>query len=262
MNKLTIDPVAYRCRKPFPYAFQDNFLSESYAHAIQTEILDLSGGAWDRYNNPFEQKYTLRDKYGFPPYLKSLFEQFQSPEFVSSISEIVGYELFLDTTRNFWGVHIYEPGDYLDIHVDAGYHPTLGMKKQVTLGLYLSLDWKSEYGCELEIWNGSNCATKNASLSSMADKIEPMYNRMIMFTCDDYSWHGNPTPVVCPATSRRIFLTISYLSKNCSDENKRTKAFFIARPTDPQDSEKDRLRILRADPELYKTIYRTDQKTL
>jgi hypothetical protein len=34
------------------------------------------------------------------------------------------------------------------------------------------------------------------------------------------------------------------------------KAFFIARPSDPVDKEKDKLRLLRADPEKYKEIYR------
>ncbi len=51
---------------------------------------------------------------------------------------MVGYNLILDTTRNFWGVHTYKLGDKLDIHVDAGIHPTLQLKKQITFGIYLS----------------------------------------------------------------------------------------------------------------------------
>jgi len=38
--------------------------------------------------------------------------------------------------------------------------------------------------------------------------------------------------------------------------NKRVKAFFVSRPEDAKDEEKDRLRLLRADPEKYKEIYR------
>jgi hypothetical protein len=34
------------------------------------------------------------------------------------------------------------------------------------------------------------------------------------------------------------------------------KALFIKRPEDPVDPEKDRLRLLRADPERYKEVYR------
>jgi hypothetical protein len=34
------------------------------------------------------------------------------------------------------------------------------------------------------------------------------------------------------------------------------KALFVARPGDPEDLEKDKMRLLRADPEKYKEIYR------
>jgi hypothetical protein len=144
----------------------------------------------------------------------------------------------------------------LDIHVDAGLHPSLGIKKQVTLGIYLSYEWKEDYGCHLELWSGDSCARNNPKLIEKVDSIAPLFNRLVVFTCNDYAWHGNPEPAICPENSKRIFITLSYLSKNFEDENKRVKAFFIARPSDPLDEEKDKLRLIRADPEKYKEIYR------
>jgi len=241
---------------PFPYGKLDNFLHEDFAKKLQKEIVDIPSDSWDRYDNPFEQKYTLRDKFNFPPLLKNLFQELTSEPFVSNLSELSGHSLMLDNTRNFWGVHTYGPGDKLDIHVDAGLHPTLGLKKQVTLGIYLSYDWKEEYGCDLEIWRGENSANDGANLIERVDSISPLFNRLVLFTCNDYSWHGNPEPANCPDTSKRIFITLSYLSENFEDQNKRMKAFFIARPSDPADEEKDKLRLLRADPEKYKEMYR------
>jgi len=241
---------------PFPYGKLDNFLNEDFATKLQKEILDVPSDSWDRYDNPFEQKYTLRDKFNFPPLLKDLFQELTSQSFVSNLSELTGYSLMLDDTRNFWGVHTYGPGDKLDIHVDAGLHPTFGLKKQVTLGIYLSYDWKEEYGCNLEIWRGDNCSNNDAKLIERVDSISPLFNRLVLFTCNDYAWHGNPEPASCPETSKRIFITLSYLSENFEDQNKRMKAFFIARPGDPADKEKDKLRLLRADPEKYKEMYR------
>jgi len=241
---------------PFPYGKLDGFLDDTFAHDVQQEIMNISSEHWDRYNNPFEQKYTLRDKNNFPEKLKLLFAELTSDIFVLTLSKIVGFELILDTTRNFWGVHTYGPGDKLDIHVDAGLHPTLGLKKQVTLGIYLSYDWKEEYGCDLEIWRGDNSSNNDAKLIERVDSISPLFNRLVLFTCNDYAWHGNPEPATCPETSKRIFITLSYLSENFEDQNKRMKAFFIARPSDPVDKEKDKLRLLRADPEKYKEIYR------
>lgn len=241
---------------PFPYKKQEQFLDPQFAIELQNEIMNISSDAWDRYDNPFEQKYTLRDKFNFPPCLTRLFDELTSSEFVLELSKLVGYDLKLDTTRNFWGVHTYGPGDKLDIHVDAGLHPTLGLKKQVTLGIYLSYEWLEEYGCQLEIWRGENSVKNDAKLFEKVNSIAPLFNRLVLFTCNDYAWHGNPESANCPSESRRIFVTLSYLSENFEDENKRMKAFFVARPGDDPDQEKDKLRLLRADPEKYKEIYR------
>ena len=51
----------YQNIKPYPYIYQDNFLNEDFAFNIQKEILDIPDSEWDRYENPFESKYTLRN---------------------------------------------------------------------------------------------------------------------------------------------------------------------------------------------------------
>ena len=256
LSKILTSNEQYVNTQPYPHMCQDNFLEEKFAKELQNEILNIPLSQWDRYDNPFEQKFTLRDKFNFPQLLTILFNELTSEQFVSNLSDIVGYNLLLDTTRNFWGIHTYKPGDKLDIHVDAGLHPTLGLKKQVTLGIYLSYQWDENFGCELEIWRGDNGANPDAKIHEKITSIAPIFNRMIMFTCNDYAWHGNPIPSSGSEDSRRVFITLSYLSENFEDSNKKVKAFFVPRPDDPEDLEKDRLRFLRADPEKYKEIYR------
>jgi hypothetical protein len=256
INNININPRDYQETKPFPYCFQDNILEETFANELQNEILNISNEDWDRYDNPFEEKFTLRNKYLFPQLLNKLFEELESEKMLNKLSEICGIKLTVDPTRNFWGVHKYKSGDKLDIHVDAGLHPVTKQKKQVTFGIYLSLNWKEEYGCKLEVWKGDNASNNDAKIYEKADEIVPLFNRMIMFTCNDYAWHGNPVTANCPDDSKRIFITISYLSEESNDENTRVKAFFVARPEDEKDEEKDRLRMVRADPEKYKEIYR------
>jgi len=240
---------------PFPYMKYDHFLDQDFAFSLQEEILNIPREEWDRYNNPFEQKYTLRNKYNFPNNLTKLFDELTSATFITNLSNLLGYNLKLDETRNFWGVHTYGPGDKLDIHVDAGLHPTTGLKKQVTLGIYLSYEWKEEYGCHLEIWRGENASNNDAKLIEKIDSIAPLFNRLVIFTCNDYAWHGNPEPATCPENSKRIFITLSYLSENFEDKNTRKKAYFVPRPNDAWDDEKYKLRLLRADSEKYKIVY-------
>ena len=250
----------YNSARAYPHLAVDNILPEDFAKKCQDEILNIPNEDWDRYANPFEQKYTLRDKNNLPPTLNKLFEYLTSTFFVNHLSSIVGEKISLDINKNWWGVHKYDNNDYLDIHADAGIHPVTKDKKHVTLGIYLSKYWSEENGGHLEIWAGDSTTSDDAKLHECVTRILPSFNKLILFTCNDYSWHGNPTPVSCPNGNKRIFVTISYVSDNHGEhfKNMRQKAFFVKLPSEPHNPEKDKLRLLRADPEKYKEIYRTN----
>lgn len=256
--RITTNCKTYNNTRPYPHLSQDNILPNDFAKTCQEEILAIPSEEWDRYSNPFEKKYTLRNKNKLPPSLNKLFTFLTSEEFVNHLSSVVGEELSLDKHKNWWGVHTYDNNDYLDIHVDAGIHPVTKDKKHVTLGIYLSKDWTEENGGHLEIWSGDSAVNDDAKLNTCINRILPSFNKLILFTCDDYSWHGNPVPVNCSNGEKRIFITLSYVSKNHGEHfnNIRQKAFFVKRPTDPEDLEKDKLRLIRADPEKYKEVYR------
>ena len=251
-----VDPILFKETKPFPYLKMENVLDESFAKQVQTEILNIQDDEWDRYENPLEHKYTLRNKENMPTECNKLFTMLTSNDFTEYLSSIMGYEIKNDPTKNWWGIHKYDDGDHLDIHVDAGLHPKTKQKKQLTLGIYLSKDWKEENGGHLEIWSGDNASNLDAKIVKCCDKILPAFNTLVLFECNDYAWHGNPTPVICKNGEKRIFLTLSYVSEQYADLNKKEKAFFVKRPDDPDDAEKDKIRMMRCDPEKYKEVYR------
>jgi hypothetical protein len=55
-------------------------------------------------------------------------------------------------------------------------------------------------------------------------------------------------------------MLLSIIENDDNFTNKKPKAYFINRPNDPIDLEKDKLRLLRADPILYKEVYRYNNK--
>jgi UDP-N-acetylglucosamine 4,6-dehydratase len=244
--------------KPFPYMKIENVLSHTFATKLQEEILQIPDEAWDRYENPLEHKYTLRDKNNMPAYCNKIFEKLTSQEMLDYLSSVTGTEILNDSTKNWWGIHKYDHGDNLDIHVDAGIHPKTKQKKQVTVGIYLSKDWKEENGGHLEMWEGENASSNEAKIFKCMDKILPQFNTFVIFECNDYAWHGNPNPVICKEGEKRLFLTLSYVSENYTDLNKKQKAFFVKRPEDPEDPEKDKIRMMRCDPDKYKDVYRVN----
>lgn len=262
MNPLGINGYVYQNTKPFPHASIDDAVDRTLALKVQNEILNIDDSEWDRYNNPFEQKYTLRDKDNFPKNTQKLFDILTSESFVNELSTIVGQQLINDPNKNWWGIHKYSNGDYLDIHSDAGNHPITGQKKHVTLGIYLSKNWSEENGGQLEIWDGESVVNDDAKIHTKINSFIPLFNKLVLFNNTNNAWHGNPDPVKCSDDNTRIFVTLSYLSNNHDKpyDNYRKKAFFVKRPTDKEDNEKDQLRLLRADENKYKEIYRYKKK--
>lgn len=236
--------------KPFPHCVVENILDEDFAIKCQQEIMSIPAEMWDRYDNPFEKKYTLRDKNNMPDACTRLFDMLTSQTTLNKVSKLVGHPVTNDQTKNWWGVHTYKHGDFLDIHSDAGNHPVTKQKKHITLGIYLSYKWKEENGGHLEIWDGDSVLNDNAKLSKCYNRILPAFNKMIMFTNTINAWHGNPDPVVVLGNEKRIFVTVSYVSEDHDGimSNNREKAFFVNRPGDPIDEKKEQFRLIRADP--------------
>lgn len=258
MNKINIDSNSYLKKYPFPYYSQQNILNDDLALKIQTEILNIDDNKWDRYDNPLEKKFTLRNKNELPKYTQNLFDILTSDEFIKELSLILNENLYNDPSKNWWGIHKYKNGDYLDIHSDAGIHPENYMKKHVTLGIYLSKNWSESNGGHLEIWDGNSILNENPEIYNCVKKILPSFNTLVLFNNTNNAWHGNPEPVHCDDNSTRIFLTISYLSNKFDNpyDNKYKKAFFIKRPNDKNDPEKDKIRSLRVDEIKYKEVYK------
>ncbi len=246
MLKLSSSAEDFRKSKPFPHLVQDGVLDLDFAQVLQEEILSIDEKEWDVCIDPFETKRLLRKKATIPPNCLRLFQTLQSPEFIAQLSEITGYKLISDEQKYYWGIHKFEDGDYLDIHVDAGVYKN-SLKKRLTLGLYLSKDWKEENkGC-FELWSGDNSSKDDAKLIKREISVLPKFNRLVLFDCNDYSWHGAPEAVVCKNGEKRIFLTVSYLSELTKDDlNRRGKAFFLQRPSEPYSEEKEKFKLLRA----------------
>lgn len=259
---LNIDDEKYQNKYPYPYEIVNNFLDDDLALKVQDEILNIEEKKWDRYDNPLEKKYTLRNKEDLPENTQNLFNILTSEEFVENLSSVVGEKLFNDPTKNWWGIHKYDNGDKLEIHSDAGIHPVTGDKKHVTLGIYLSKNWSDKNGGHLEIWDGETVLNDDVKITKQITKILPIFNTLVIFNNTNNAWHGNPDPVKCDENSTRIFLTLSYLSKNHDKpyDNNRKKAFFVKRPNDVDDEEKNKIRLMRADENKFKEIYRYDKK--
>ena len=61
MFNVKLDSLSLE-KKPYPHLIFENFVNENLAKKCQNEILEIKDEEWDRYDNPFEGKYTFRNK--------------------------------------------------------------------------------------------------------------------------------------------------------------------------------------------------------
>lgn len=210
---------------------------------------DLDAGEWDRYENPFEQKWTLRDKQEPPPAIAKLFDHMEETRGVAS--SLFGGPLERDAYRHYTGLFWYGEGDKLDVHVDAGIHPKTGQRKAVTMLVYLS------EGAQLDFWRGDPCTYPRPIVYDLAATVMPDVGTVVLFDNHDAAWHGVPEQLI---PGDRLVATVSFLSDHLElpgMTNERQRAYFVRRPEEWWDAEKYELRDRRADPERYAEVYRT-----
>jgi hypothetical protein len=68
----------------------------------------------------------------------------------------------------------------------------------------LNKDWEEEYGGHLELWD--------PEMKACAKRILPVFNRLVIFSTNDFSYHGHPEPLTCPEGMTRQSLALYYYS--------------------------------------------------
>ena len=253
--------------KPFRYASIDNFLPDEIAQEALDKFPSIDDTLWHwgydenqepivyAKDNPFEKSLmSISSKDKMPKFFYSLLSHMNSDEFISTIIKMTGIsDLTADKTWHHAGLRLMPDGARQDVHSDAVTHPHTGLEKRLTLLLYLNPSWKKEYGGALELWNND--------MSSCFDKIYPLNNRVVLFECNNTSYHGVPNAIKVPSDMiGRRAITNSYLSNIRKENCGRKRALFVARPCDSKDPEIEMLRKMRADNNHAQSLYRTKEE--
>ncbi|MES1211550.1 MAG: 2OG-Fe(II) oxygenase, partial [Acidobacteriota bacterium] len=88
-------------------------------------------------------------------------------------------------------------------------------------------DWKEEYGGHLELWS--------RDMSRCETKILPVFNRTVVFSTTDFSFHGHPTPLACPEGWTRKSTSFYYYSNGRPAEERSAPHDTVFRKTHDQD---------------------------
>jgi hypothetical protein len=253
----------YFQNKKLPALVIHDFLSEiKYKEMFDTlQSIDIKD--YDRYENPFEKKYTLK-KLSFPNCVVDFLESFESEEFMKVLkSYYPDKKICRDTYHHYWGVHKFGKGDSLAIHADAGVHPLMNKPKFLTIGFYLNKEWNETLKANLELWEGDSLQQENPEIIHCYKEIHTLANTLVMFENSEFGWHGASESYQGDLKiNPRYFVTLSLmLDENPTlHHNKRRRAYFAKRRGTTESAEIQDLRKRRADNQESANVYRINIK--
>ena len=192
---------------PYPFIVLDNFLPEDVAAQIESQFPDVNSKGWINYTHVNKRKYGLNKFDLLPHAVQDVISQLHSQEFLDWLVGLTGIEKLIDDpSLEGGGIHQTQRGGHLNIHADFRSHPRhRTWKRQINLLIYFNREWKKEYGGLLELWS--------PDMKQAVQKLEPTYNRCVIFRTDKKSFHGYADPIQCPDNMSRKSIALYYFTE-------------------------------------------------
>jgi hypothetical protein len=215
----------FQAALPYPHIVLDDFFDVDVLSKIEEEFPDPNqlGVAFE---NAREIKRATRGENEIPPFARSFIHCLNSAPFIEFLERVTGVKgLIPDPHLVGGGFHALLRGGKLAIHTDFNFHKRLKLDRRVNLLIYLNKDWPEEYGGHFEAWVQGGAKPEARYL--------PLFNRMVIFNTNDFTFHGNPDPVACPEGRARRSIAMYYYTNGRPDEEWsgiRQTTRFINRP--------------------------------
>lgn len=202
--------TAYRTADPYPHFVVDGAFPRDVLDAVLGEI---SASEVDPEKNLYGsfRKHRTSDINKMGPATRRLIEELSSAPFLTFLEQVTGIDALLpDAHLEGGGVHQIGAGGFLKVHTDFNWHKRLKVHRRLNLLLYLNEGWQDAWQGQLELWN--------KDVSECRARISPIFNRMVVFSTTDDSYHGHPDPLSCPDDVTRNSIALYYYTSEPSGE--------------------------------------------
>jgi hypothetical protein len=194
---------SYVSARPFPHIVLDGLFPDETLEVVLADFPRPDEIEWASFDNPTEKKLGYRYTSPLKRNLRDFLYEMSAPPVLRFLEELTGIEgLIPDPYFGGAGPHQILPGGFLKIHTDFNWHPLLKLDRRLNLLVYLNEDWKEEYGGHLELWD--------RGMTRCEERILPVFNRTVVFSTTDVSFHGHPTPLACPEGRSRKSVSFYY----------------------------------------------------
>jgi hypothetical protein len=214
----------YTTASPFPHIAIDGLFPDDLLDGL-LESLEEPGAVWRQFSNKREIKHALASDEDMPPRVQAFIYKLNSAAFLRFLEKMTGIEgLIPDPHLTGGGIHHIKNGGFLKVHADFNRHETMGVDRRLNLLVYLNKDWPEEYGGHLELWDEEIRECKERHL--------PLFNRSVVFSTTDTSFHGHPDPVNCPPDRARQSIAMYYYTagRPAAETSDKHSTLFVERP--------------------------------
>lgn len=193
---------------PYPHVVIDEFLPRHAALEIYRNY-PIVGRDITHHDNANTSRKLQPDVGKFSPKLRGFSTALASREFLLFLETLTGLDCLIPDPYLFGGgAMISETGDFLNVHQDFNWHYQLQVHRRINALIYLTPDWRQEYGGNLELFDNER----------KVKEIEPAFNRLVVFATPGAN-HGQPIPVQAPlGIHRRVFSAFYYTSRLNEDQ--------------------------------------------
>lgn len=205
-DELLVD--SYKNAEPYPHLVIDGFFKDWVFDNLEKELVSEDKNFKELFRDTLQTKKTISTGEDVPPLISLVAEKFASPEMLRYLEKLTGLKKLIPDpyyNTDYGYYHIVGAGGVLGSHVDHGRHSKLNIPHVLNIVVYISPDWKKEYGGSLCLYDKSG--------KSIEKEVDSLANRAVIFACTPVAYHG-VKPVLESCSKRRHSLYFAYYSVN------------------------------------------------
>jgi Rps23 Pro-64 3,4-dihydroxylase Tpa1-like proline 4-hydroxylase len=156
----------------------DNFLDEKTINSLYEECMNAPKGGWTVFTRAGSRMEEFNDLISLPTAHRVTYDIMHSGEFLYELEQMTGIVgLLPDPHLVGAGYSIIKNGKNLGCHYDFNWNDRIRLHRKLTCLLYITPDWKDEWGGHIQYYDDNVDINPNAAL---IESISPKFNRFVI----------------------------------------------------------------------------------
>ncbi len=194
----------YITNSPFPHLVIDNLFPPALLEDVLDDVKNLEHPIAKNFYGSIK-KFATPDPQAMGPTARRFLLDLCSARFCLFLEALTDIEgIIPDPHFEGGGVHEMAQGSFLKMHTDLNWNKKLKLDRRLNMLIYLNHNWEDSWGGHLELWDGE--------MKNQFVEVPPAFNKTVIFSTTDYSYHGLPNPLECPEERPRRSLALYYYS--------------------------------------------------